>query len=777
VRAQGLETIVRSVKLGSVIFVAMLVGTPAMGAVQGNGTPKFYGRTVEESSPPAWPALPRAPKGAPNILLIMTDDVGFGSSSTFGGPVPTTTFDQLAAGGLRYNQFNTAAICSPTRAALLTVRNPQEVGVGYVTNWPTGYDGYNSVIPKSAGTVAQILKENGYNTAMFGKGHVTPEWEMSQAGPFDRWPTGLGFQYYYGFLGADTSEFEPTLVENTTPVDAPRTPNYHLDRDLADHAIHWIAQQKAAAPDRPFFIYYASGTAHAPNHAPSEWLDRFRGKFDEGWDKLREQIVAREKALGVVPANADDSPRPAGLPRWESLSPTEKHLAERHMEAFAASLAFADNQIGRVVDYLRRSGQFDNTLVIYIQGDNGASAEGSFSGRIAEQSALNGFPEPLDYAENRADEIGTKTTYPLNTGGWGWAMNAPFPWAKRYASHFGGTRNGMVISWPAVIKDKGGLRTQFHHVSDIMPTLLDVAGVSAPAALDGIAQQPITGISMRYTFNQGAAPSQRKEQVFAVAGNLSFYKDGWVVASRQAATPWDRSKAPYLSIDQRTWELYDTRTDFSEAHDLAAQNPGKVAQMKDLFWVAAARANILPIHPDEGGQAGRPYLSAGRTVFEYGPEVSHIPAGAAPEAVNRSIAISADVTVPQTGATGVLVADGGRFSGYALFLDQGRLTFTYNGTPPRVYRVTSSAPVPPGRHRLVADFKYDGGIGGPATLVLSLDGREIGRGRIEHSNPVLISHTEGLDVGRDSISPVDQAYSVETSKFTGQIENLTITLR
>ena len=766
-----------SLKTGTAIVAAMLAIASAPAPGQPESTATFYGRTPEESSPPRWPALPQAPKGAPNILLIMTDDVGFGSSSTFGGPVPTPTFDRLAAEGLRYNEFNTAAICSPTRASLLTGRNPQEVGVGYVTNWPTGYDGYNSVIPKSAGTVAQILKENGYNTAMFGKGHVTPEWEMSQAGPFDRWPTGLGFQYFYGFLGADTSEFEPTLVENTAPVDAPRTPGYHLDRDLADHAIRWIAQQKAAAPDRPFFIYYASGTAHAPNHAPNEWLSRFRGKFDEGWDKLREQTVSREKALGVIPRNADDAPRPAGLQRWDSLSSGEKHLAERHMEAFAAALGFADEQIGRVIDYLRKTGQIDNTLVIYIQGDNGASAEGSFNGRIDEQSALNGFPEPLDYAISRADEIGTRTTYPLNPGGWGWAMNAPFPWAKRYASHFGGTRNGMVISWPAVIKDKGGLRSQFHHVSDIMPTLLDVAGVTAPLVLDGTAQQPITGISMRYTFDSANAPSHRTEQVFTTAQNLSLYKDGWVVASRQATTPWDRTKVPDVPVDQRTWELYDIRSDFSEAHDLARQNPAKLAQMRDLYWIAAARAHILPIHRDEGGQAGRPYLSVGRTVFEYGPEVSHVPAGAAPEAVNRSFSIDADVKIPAGGATGVLVAHGGRFSGYALFLDQGRLSFTYNGTPPRVYRVTSSSGVPEGRHRLSADFRYEGGNGGPAMVVLSVDGREVGRGRVEHSNPVLISHTEGLDVGEDDVSPVDQSYSVETSKFTGEIEKLTVTLR
>lgn len=761
---------------GSALVLLSCIAGPARGDAS-EAAQKVYGRTPAESSPPSWPEPVRAPKGAPNILIVMTDDVGFGASSTFGGPVPTPTFDALAQAGLRYNQFHTTAICSPTRASLLTGRDPQAVGMGYVANWATGYDGYNSVIPKSAGTMAQILKENGYNTAMIGKGHVTPEWEMSSAGPFDRWPTGLGFEYFYGFLGADSSMVEPNLVENTAPVTAPDDPAYHLERDLADHAIRWIDGQHAAAPDKPFLLYYATGTAHAPNQPPADWLARFRGKFDAGWDAMRKETVERQKRLGVIPPDTDDAPRPETLPRWDSLSPGQKRLFARYMEAYAASLAYADDQIGRVIQRLRDNGELDNTLVIYIQGDNGASAEGSFDGKLFEQSALSGVRENIDYAMAHIDDIGTKNAYNLIPGGWGWALNAPFPWAKRYGSHFGGTRNGMVMAWPGHIRDRGGLRSQFHHVSDIMPTVLEAAGVQAPEILDGVPQKPITGISMGYSFAAGDAPSHRTTQVFAMAQNLSVYKDGWVAATAPMVTPWERTPPPPVPLDQRVWQLYDIRTDFSQAHDLAAVNPRKLAALKDLFWAEAATAGILPIHGSEGGQKGRPDFNAGRNSFRYHGPISHVPESAAPGIVGRSFTINARVTVPAGGGQGVIAAHGGRFGGYSLFVDKGKPSFTYNLTPAHMSRIAAPEALPAGAYDVTLKFVMDKETPtSGATATLLVDGKRVARGRVDRTFALVVSHTEDFEIGQDSVSPVDPAYESRTSRFTGTIEQVDVTL-
>lgn len=750
--------------------------SPAGAQRSGADPIKVYGRTPAESSPPVWPKPVKAPAGAPNILVIMTDDVGFGAASGFGGAIPTPTFDTLAEEGLRYTQFNTTAICSPTRASLLTGRNPQEVGIGYTTNWPTGYDGYNSVIPKSAGTVAQILREAGYSTAMFGKGHVTPEWEQSDAGPFDRWPTGLGFEYFYGFLGADTSMFAPTLVENTRYIDPPTgKDDYHLDADLADHAIDWIARQKAQNPDKPFFAYFAPGTAHAPNHAPKSWLEKFRGRFDGGWDKLRADIVARQKALGVIPKDTDDAPRPARLPRWDDLAPGEQRVFARYMEAYAASLAYADYEIGRVIDQLKRDGEFDTTLIVYIQGDNGASAEGSFNGKLFEQSGLNKLQEAPSAVEQHIDDIGSERSYSLIPGGWGWAMNAPFQWAKRYGSHFGGTRNGMVISWPKGIRARGETRTQFHHVSDIMPTLLDAAGVQAPAILDGVPQQPIAGISMRYTFDRAAEPSQRTVQIFGMAQNVAIYQNGWVAASRQTATPWDKAPATPAKPDERVWELYDITHDFSQAHDIAASNPAKLAELKGLFWAEAARRNILPLHQSEGGQGGMPSLHGARREFVYNRPVSHLAGTAAPNVVDKSFSIRADVEVAER-ANGVIVAHGGRYAGYSFFLKDGVPIFTYNDTPLHMSRVRAGHSVSMGKHEIAAFIRREQSSGGGAQVVLTVDGKTVGQGRIERTMPTLISHTEGMDVGSDSVTSVDDLYTPESSRFTGRLDKVVISV-
>ena len=466
--------------------------------VAGQATKGPVGKTVETTHAPRWPSAPVAPKGAPNVLVIMTDDVGYGVSSAFGGPVPTPTFDALARQGLRYSRFNTTALCSPTRASLLTGRNPHNVNMGNVANIPTGYDGYTSVIPKTAATIAQILKAGGYNTAMLGKGHITPEWEMSPAGPFDRWPTGLGFEYFYGFLSADASLWNPNLVENEKPVDQPDDPGYHFEKDIATHAIDWLQAQHVSAPDKPFFLYYAPGAAHTPHHAPKEWLEKFRGQFDMGWDKVREESFERQKAMGLIPMDSVLTPRPDSLPAWDSLDAAHKKVAARLMEAFAATVAYSDYQTGRVIQNLRDSGQLDNTMVIFIEGDNGSSAEGGLNGLAFEQSSITGRKESFAELASHYENIGGPNVYNHFPAPWAWAMNSPFPWWKQIASQAGGTRNGMVISWPARIKDMGTFRTQYAHVSDIAPTILEVTGIKAPDTMAGVKQQPIDGISLAY---------------------------------------------------------------------------------------------------------------------------------------------------------------------------------------------------------------------------------------------------------------------------------------
>lgn len=733
------------------------------------------GATLADAGKSQWPRPAQAPTGAPNVLVIMTDDVGFGSTSTFGGPVPTPTFDALAREGLRYNRFHTTAICSPTRASLLTGRDPQAVGVGYVVNWSSGFDGYNSMIPKSAATLPQVLRANGYATAMFGKGHVTPEWEMTPGGPFDRWPTGLGFDYFYGFLGADTSAFEPALVENTRPVMVPRGPGYHLDRDLADHAIAWINEQKATAPDKPFFAYLAPGTAHAPNHAPDEWLARFRGQFDAGWDVMRARTVARQKAMGVIPAHAVDAPRPENLPRWDSLTPERQRLYARYMEAYAASLAFADAQIGRVIEELKRTGTYDNTLIVYIQGDNGASAEGSYHGKLFEQSALAGVVDDPAYAEAHIDDIGRREAYNLLTGGWGWAMNAPFAWAKRYGSHFGGTRNGMVISWKGRVRDPGGLRSQFLHVSDILPTVLEAAGIAAPQSFAGVPQQPITGISAAYTLDHADSPSRRTSQVFAMAENLAIYRDGWMASTTPRLTPWEPVAPPPVPLAERRWQLYHVDRDFTQAHDLASRHPERLRQLVAEFWRRAQEGQILPIHASEGQQHERPDPGSTRKSFTFLAPLAQAGEAAAPHIVGRSFTIEAIISVPGPGSHGALVAHGGRYGGYALHLDNGRPTFTYALTPAHVTRLAASEALPAGRYRVRLEIVMDHeAAASPATTTLSIDGRVVATGRIPQTFARVVSHSEGFDVGQDLISPVDPSYASETSRFSGLLERIDI---
>jgi arylsulfatase len=728
----------------------------------------------------AWPAIVAPRKGAPNILLIMTDDVGFGATSVFGGPVPTPNLEKLAANGVRYNQFNTTALCSPTRAALLTGRNPHRVGMGNVNNLATGYEGYTSVIPKSAGMVAETLRSSGYATAAFGKWHLTPEWEQSAYGPFDRWPTGEGFNYFYGFHGGDTDQFSPSLFENTIPIELPHDdPNYILDNDLATRTIRWIDQQRALAPDHPFFVYMAPGTAHSPHSAPKEWLEKFRGKFDGGWDVLREQIFVRQKKMGIIPASAKLTPRPDFFPAWNSLSPDRKQLYSRMMEAYAAALAYNDHEIGRVIDSLKASGQFDNTLIIAIEGDNGASAEGGLQGLLAEETMINGYEEDFDYLLKHIDDIGgprARNHYPAM---WAWALNTPFQYYKQVASHWGGIRNGLIVSWPGKLEKSKVVRDQFLYVTDVAPTILEAAGIAQPDVQDGVKQMPMDGISFAYTFADPSAAPKRNTQVFEMMQNAGIYHEGWMASTRPAAAPWNiTSKALNVPLSDRKWELYNVAKDYSQATDLAAKYPAKLEELKKLFLVEAENSKILPLHSISDGREGRPSLTTGRDSFAYHAGLTRVPENSAPHLIGRSFEIDADIVVPQAGVSGVLVTQGGRFGGYAFYLKDNRPVFHYNMVGDRQYVIRSDVPVPPGSHRLTARFAIDQpspGSGGVLTLLL--DGSPVGSGKIEHTHRTWISNSEGFDVGQDTITPISDDYTIGSSRFTGELKELRIDLK
>jgi arylsulfatase len=740
------------------------------------------GRTTKESKPD-FPKGVEAPKGAPNVLLILTDDVGFGASSTFGGPIPTPTMDRLAKEGLRFNNFHTTALCSPTRAALLTGRNHHSVATGVIMELGTGYPGYNSLQPKSAGTFAEILKQNGYNTSWYGKNHNVPDWMTSQAGPFDLWPTGLGFEYFYGFIGGDTSQWNPALFEGTKPVEPPHdAKNYFFDNDMADHLIDWIRMQHATAPSKPFLAYYATGTAHAPHHAPPEWIAKFKGQFDQGWDKVREETLARQKAAGIVPANTKLTERSAGIPAWDSLNADQKKVYAHMMEVYAAALSHADHEMGRILDTIEAQGELDNTLVIYIQGDNGASAEGGMQGLLNEMTVFNAIPEDMKEVVRRMNELGGPTTFNHYPVGWAHAMDTPFQWTKQIASHFGGTRNGMVISWPARIKDKGGLRTQFSSVIDIMPTLLEAAGVPAPTSINGVEQKPIEGTSLVYTFDDAKAPSKHTTQYFEMFGNQGIYHDGWVAATTPGVAPWDTAaevQGRLPSVLDYKWELYNVSEDFSEANNLAAKEPAKLKELQDLFWKEAEKYNVLPI---ENGRINRfdvslrPSLTRGRDEFTYYPGMVRIPEGAAPDTKNKSWQIKAEVVIPKGGAEGMLLTHGGRFSGWGLYLLKGKLVFCYNLAGVARYYVTAKDKLAPGAHTVVYDFKYDGpGLGKGGVGTIQVDGKAVASGRIERTLAFRLSLDETLDCGEDTGTPITEDYQVPF-KFTGEIKKVVIDL-
>jgi len=736
------------------------------------------GRTAEKSTPD-FPKEVKAPDRAPNILLILTDDVGFGASSTFGGPVPTPTMDRLAKAGLRYTQFHTTALCSPTRAALLSGRNHHSAATGVIMELGTGYPGYNSLMPKSAGTFAEVLKQNGYSTAWYGKNHNVPDWHSSQAGPFDLWPTGLGFEYFYGFIGGDTNQWAPALFEGTKPIEPPHdNPSYNFDVDMADKAIARIRLLNATAPDKPWLVYYAPGTAHAPHHAPKEWIAKFKGQFDQGWDKEREETFARQKKMGVIPANTKLTPRPKAIQAWDSLDDDHKKVFARMMEVYAGALSHADHQMGRILNAIEDIGDLDNTLVIYIQGDNGASAEGTPQGLLNEEAIMNAIPEDFNQVLARVDELGSEMTFNHYPVGWAHAMDTPLQWTKQIASHFGGTRNGLVISWPARIKDQGGIRTQFHHVIDIAPTILEAVGVKMPAELNGVPQKPIEGVSMAYTFDDAKAPSTRRTQYFEMFANRAIYNDGWIAATTPAVLPWVMGQ-PTPDIDDYRWELYNITEDFSQAVNLAEKEPAKLRELQDLFWIEAARYNVLPLDNTKIERFDvrlRPSLTRGRSVFTYYDGMTRIPEGAAPNLKNKSYRIGADVNIPAAGADGVIATQGGRFNGWGLYLLDGKPVFHYNLGGVQRFTIAAKDKLGQGQHVILVDFKYDGGgIGKGGTVTISVNKKKVAEGRIDRTYAFRVSLGETLDIGEDTGTPVSEDYKVPF-EFSGKLNRVLIQL-
>ena len=762
-------------------------GTPSNGEPLPKPDAPFngkIGRTVKDSKPD-FPKGVEAPAGAPNILLILTDDVGFGATSVFGGPIQTPNFQRVADRGLRYNCWHTTALCSPTRAALITGRNHHTVASGVITEFATGFPGYNSLVPKSCGAIGAVLKQNGYNTSWFGKMHNVPDWMSSQAGPFDLWPNGLGFEYFYGFLGGDSDQWHPALYENTTPIEPYLgDPTYILDRDLADKAIAWMRMQHALAPTKPWLLYYCTGTAHAPHHAPKDWIAKYKGKFDQGWDKVREETLARQMKLGVVPPETKLTKRPEQLPAWDSLSADQKRLYARMMEVYAGALSHADHQIGRVLDALDQSGQADNTLIIFMMGDNGASAEGSLQGTTNEvATAGNGVPESLPFMLSMIDELGGPLGYNHYPVGWAHAMDAPMQWTKQVASHFGGSRNGMVISWPARIKDKAGLRQQFCHVIDIAPTIYEAAKIMPPSSLDGTPQKPLDGTSLVYTFDDAKSPTRHSTQYFELVGNRAIYKDGWMACTTPLRLPWVTVSGSEANPDDFKWELYNINEDFSQANDLAAKFPDKLKELQAAFDVEAKKFNVYPLDSSFSSRADpaiRPSLTRGRSEFIYFPGMKRIPEGSAPDFKNKSWTIAAEVEIPKGGANGVIATIGGRFGGWVLLLHESKPLFAYalSNQPNHKFKIQTAQALSPGSHVLRVVFKYDGGgIGKGATATLLVDEKPAGEVKIPQTIAVRFSLDETFDVGEDTGTPVLEEYAEKMPfRFTGTLNKFAVVL-
>jgi arylsulfatase len=742
----------------------------------------FDARDPDSKFPPIEQLRP--PKGAPNVLIVLIDDAGFGASSVFGGPCQTPSAERLAAGGLRYNRFHTTALCSPTRQALLTGRNHHSAGMGGITEIATGAPGYCSVLPNSMSPLAKTLKLNGYSTAQFGKCHEVPVWQTSPAGPFDAWPAGGGgFEYFYGFIGGEANQWYPTLYEGTTPVEPNKTPEegYHLVADMTDKAIRWIGQQKALTPDKPFFIYFAPGATHAPHHVPKEWADRYKGKFDQGWDKLREETFARQKGLGVIPSDCQLTARHKEIPAWDEMPEDFKPVLRREMEVYAGFLELTDHHVGRLVDMLERLGILDDTLIYYIIGDNGASAEGSLNGCFNEMSYFNGLQalETPEYLTARLDKLGGPESYNHYAVGWAHAMNTPYQWTKQVASHWGGTRNGTIVHWPKGIEAKGEVRSQFTHVIDVAPTVLEAAGIPEPISVDGIQQDPIEGGSMLYSFNDAQAPERHETQYFEMFGNRGIYHKGWTAVTRHKV-PWAPLTAKLPALDDDVWELYEPG-DWSQAHDVSKKNPQKLHELQRLWLIEATRYKVLPIddrsiekiNPET---AGRPVLIKGKTQVLFGG-MGRLSENSLLNVKNKSHSVSAEIVVPENGAEGVIICQGANIGGWSLYAKDGKLKYCYNWGGFKHFYVESKAPLPAGQHQVRMEFDYaGGGLGKGGHVTLYTDGKKVGEGEVGATLAMIFSADDGCDVGEDSGAPVSEDYGSRGNAFNGEIRGVQLAI-
>jgi arylsulfatase len=739
------------------------------------GLTTYDAKDPETKFPPITPLRP--PAGAPNVLLVLLDDVGFGASSVFGGPCRTPTAERLAADGLRYNRFHTTALCSPSRAAFLSGRNHHAVGMGGITEIATSASGYNSLRPNTCAPLAEILKLNGYSTAQFGKCHEVPVFETTAIGPYHHWPTGSGFEQFYGFIGGENNQYYPALYDGTTPIEPERTPEegYHLMEDLADKAIGWVRQQKSIAPDKPFFLYFAPGATHAPHHVPPDWTAKYKGKFDQGWDKLREETFARQKQLGVIPPDCELTKRPAEIPAWDKTEERVRPVLARQMEIYAAYLSFADHHVGRVIDALSDLAILDNTLIYYIIGDNGASAEGTLNGTLNEL-ATGEAPDLMtpEYLIQHIDDFGTERAFNHYAVGWAHAMDTPYQWTKQVASHFGGTRNGTIVRWPKGIKAKGEIRSQFHHVIDVAPTILEVAGLPAPTMVNGVLQEPLHGVSMAYSFDDAKAAERHETQYFEMVCNRGIYHKGWTAVTRHGNLPWVVTGAqPPLSED--VWELYDTTKDWSQAHDLAKQMPEKVAELKQLFEFEAMKYNVFPLDDRKAERAnpdlaGRPAVVHGNTQLLF-QGMRRLSENGVINTKNKSHSVTAELEVPASGVKGVIVAQGGNMGGWSLYARQGKLNYHYNFLGMLRFDVAATSPLPSGTHQVRMEFAYDGGgMGKGAAITLYVDGKKVGEGPVGRTHALFFSMDETMDVGCDAGEPVSPDYGSHGNEFNGKIK-------
>ncbi len=718
-----------------------------------------------------------APKGAPNVVIVLIDDIGFGASRAFGGPIEMPTLDRLAGAGLRYNRFHTTALCSPTRVALLTGRNHHVNNAGAIMELATGFPGNTGIRPASVTPLAQILRLNGYSTAAFGKYHETPPWEVSVSGPYDRWPTGSGFDKFYGFIGGETNQWAPAIYDGVTRVEHEPSPTYHFTTDMTTQAIKWVSAQQSLTPDKPFYMYFAPGATHAPHHVPKAWAEKYKGRFAGGWDRLREETFARQKQMGVIPASAKLTPRPREIPAWDTMSPDQKRLFERQMETFAGFAEHTDHEVGRLVAQLESLGELDNTIFFYIVGDNGASAEGGPEGTYNEMMALNGIPGTYDQMAAHIDEWGGPTTFPHYAIGWAWATNTPFQWTKQVASHFGGTRNGMVLHWPGRITSRGEFRSQFHHVIDVAPTVLEAAGLPEPSMVNGVTQRAMDGVSMLYTTTDPTAADRRRTQYFEMFGNRAIYHEGWVAATRHSI-PWILTQTPPLADD--VWELYNVDADFSQADDLAASNPGKLKELQAIFLREAERNHVLPIDDRRSERfdpriAGRPDLLGGRTSMTVFDGMTGIMENAFINVKGVRHTVTADVVLPDATTDGVIIAQAGYFGGWALYMKGGRVVHDYNFFGLTHTKVASPTPLAPGAHTIVYEFVPDEakpGTGGKS--ILRIDGRVVAEGQIPRTQPFAFSGDEGVDVGMDGETTVSDDYTPGATDFKGTIVKVTV---